>query len=73
MITGSQRFPGKGNENLLQDSCLENSMDRGLQSMGSQKVRHDLDSEQQQLYTQTHISGRVFITLLSNEFFSAKL
>ena len=48
-------------------------MDRGLQSMGSQKVRHDLESEQQQLYTQTHISGRVFITLLSNEFFSAKL
>ena len=27
-ITGSGRFPGKGNGNPLQYSCLENSMDR---------------------------------------------
>ena len=36
---------GEGNGNPLQDSCLENPMDRepgGLQSMGSQRVRHDL-------------------------------
>ena len=26
---GSVRSPGKGNGNLLQCSCLENSMDRG--------------------------------------------
>ena len=27
-IPGSRRFPGVGNGNLLQYSCLENSMDR---------------------------------------------
>ena len=26
---GSGRYPGVGNDNLLQYSCLENSMDRG--------------------------------------------
>ena len=29
LIPGSGRSPGVGNGNLLQDSCLENSMDRG--------------------------------------------
>ena len=28
-IPGLGRFPGEGNGNPLQDSCLENSMDRG--------------------------------------------
>ena len=28
-IPGSGRSPGEGNDNPLQDSCLENSMDRG--------------------------------------------
>ena len=28
-IPGSERSPGIGNGNLLQCSCLENSMDRG--------------------------------------------
>ena len=28
-ITGLERSPGEGNGNLLQYSCLENSMDRG--------------------------------------------
>ena len=28
-IPGSGRSPGEGNVNLLQYSCLENSMDRG--------------------------------------------
>ena len=35
---------GEGNDNPLQYSCLENSMNRGasrLQSMGSQRVRQD--------------------------------
>ena len=38
------RSPGEGNGNLLQYSCLKNSMDRGpggLPSMESQRVRHD--------------------------------
>ena len=29
LILGLGRFPGVGNGNLLQYSCLENSMDRG--------------------------------------------
>ena len=31
LILGSERSPGEGNGNLLQYSCLENSMDRGAQ------------------------------------------
>ena len=44
LIPGSGRSPGGGDGNPLQYSCLENPMDRGawwLQSMGSQRVRHD--------------------------------
>ena len=44
LIPGSGRSPGEGNGNLLQYSCLENSMDGGacrLQSMSLQRVRHD--------------------------------
>ena len=29
LIPGSRRSPGEGNGYLLQDPCLENSMDRG--------------------------------------------
>ena len=43
LIPGSGRFPGEGNGNPLQCSCLENPIDREgrLQSMGSQRVGHD--------------------------------
>ena len=43
-IPQSGRSPGVGNNNLLQYSCLENSMKRvpgKLQSMGPQRVEHD--------------------------------
>ena len=44
-IPGSGRSPGVGNGNLLQYSCLENSMDReawwATVHGGSQKVGHD--------------------------------
>ena len=42
-IPGLERFPREGNGYPLQYSCPENSRDRGawLQSMGSQRVRHD--------------------------------
>ena len=44
-ISGLGRFPGEGNGNPLQYSCLENPMDGGascrLLSMGSQRVGHD--------------------------------
>ena len=42
-IPGLGRSPGEGNGNPLQYSCLENPMEGGaggLQSMGSQRVRH---------------------------------
>ena len=42
---GQEDFPGEGNGNPHQYSCLENSMNGGtwcrLLSMGSQRVRHD--------------------------------
>ena len=45
LIPGLGRFPGEGNGNPLQYSCLENPMDGGpwcrLLSMGSQRVGHD--------------------------------
>ena len=45
LIPGSGRFPGEGNSNPLQYSCLENPIDGGawcrLLSMGSQRVAHD--------------------------------
>ena len=34
LIPGSGRSPGEGNGNLLQYSCLENSMDRGAWHQG---------------------------------------
>ena len=43
-IPGLGRSPGGGHGNPFQYSCLENSMDEvpgGLQSIGSQRVRHD--------------------------------
>ena len=42
-ISGSGRSPGEGNGNPLQYSCLRNSTEEpgGLQSIGSQRVRHN--------------------------------
>ena len=40
-IPGFGRSPREGNGNPLQNPCLENLMDRGLQSMGLQRVGHD--------------------------------
>ena len=50
-IPGSGRSPGEGNGNLLQYSCLGNPMDRApwwATVMRSQRVRHDLATQQQQ-------------------------
>ena len=38
MIPGSGKFLGVGNDNLLQYSCLENSMDRGARQTTVQRV-----------------------------------
>ena len=46
LIPGSGRFPGEGNGNLLQYSCLEDHMDRGawraIVHGSHKKVIHDL-------------------------------
>ena len=50
LIPGSGKPSGEGNDNPLQYSCLENLMGRGawwIQSMGSQRVGHDLVTNQQ--------------------------
>ena len=48
-VPGSGGFPGEGNGNLLQYSCLGNPMDgRAWQgSMKSQRVRHESATKQQ--------------------------
>ena len=40
-IPGWGRSPGRGHGNPLQYSCLENPVDRGLQSIGLHRVRRD--------------------------------
>ena len=52
LISGSGKAPGVGNVNPLQYSCLEKfhgqrSLAGYIQSMGLQRVRHDLVSKQQ--------------------------
>ena len=39
MIPGSGRSSGEGNGNLLQYSCLENSMDRGVHGVTKSRAR----------------------------------
>ena len=49
-IPGSGRYPGKGNGNPLQYSCLKNFMDRGVWQTivhGVARVRHDLATKPQ--------------------------
>ena len=51
LISGLGGSPGEGNGKPLQYSCLGNRMDRGacgLQSMGLQRVGHNLETKQQQ-------------------------
>ena len=51
LIPGSGRFPGEGNRNPLQYSCLQNSKDREAwltMSVVLQRVGHGLVTNQQQ-------------------------
>ena len=61
-ILGSGRSPGEGNGNPLQCYCLENPMDRGAWSMGSQRVGHDWATS---LSFQTYIffSSQLFVII----------
>ena len=68
-IPGSGRSPGKGNDDPLQYSCLQNSMDREarrLQSTVSQGVRHDLVSKQQHYQYQLKNIGSLNIAINRN-------
>ena len=58
LIPGSWRPPGKGNSDPLQCSCLENPWTGepgGVQSMGSQRVRHD--------WAAKHRTAQPFVTM----------
>ena len=46
-IPGSGRFPGEGNGNPLQYSCLENSVDRGAGRAAVHGVTKELDTIEQ--------------------------
>ena len=57
-IPASGRFPGEGNGNLLQYSCLGNPMDRGAQWATGHRVArvgHNLATKQKQQIT--YVSG----------------
>ena len=57
-IPGSGRFPGGGNGNPVQYSCLKNPVDKGLQSKQSQRVGHDwskLAPKHESRYGRKHI------------------
>ena len=58
-ISGSRRSPGEGNDNSLQYSCLENSMDRGAWWA----TVHDVAKSQTQLSTHTHRTKRIKLIL----------
>ena len=44
LIPGSRRYPGEGNGNPLQYSCLENSMDRGAWGATVHRVTKESDT-----------------------------
>ena len=47
MIPGLERSPGEGNDNPLQYSCLENSMDRGVWRATVHGVTKESDTTEQ--------------------------
>ena len=58
-IPGSGRFPGEGNGNPLQYSCLENTMDRGAWWA----TVHGVTKSWTQLSMRTHTTYIVTLTL----------
>jgi len=44
LIPGSGRYPGQGNDNSLQYSCLRNPMDRGAWQVTVHGVTKELDT-----------------------------
>ena len=60
-------FPGEGNGNRLQYSCLENPMGRGLQSMGSRRVKYQLSTHTctMQLLFLIYISNHILVSSIN--------
>ena len=67
LIPGSGRFPGVGNGNLLQYSCLQDSMDKGAwwaTAHGSQRVGHDWMSTHTHSWYTTLCKFKVYNVLI---------
>ena len=57
-VPGSGRSPGRGNGNPVQHSHSRTKVSGGLQSMGSQRVRHDLATKHTRAHTTAQQLGR---------------
>ena len=53
-ISGAGRSPGEGNDNLLQYSCLENSMNRGVWQVRIHRVPKSQTQLSVRAHTHTH-------------------
>ena len=62
-VPGSGRSPGEGNGNPLQNSCLENSMDRGAWGSSVQGGHKESDTTEQLSLSQ---NAKAPLTLASN-------
>ena len=60
-LPGSGRSPGAGNGNPLQNSCLENSVDRGAWQATVHGVTKELDTTE---HTHTHCISHIWICVL---------
>ena len=65
-ICGLGRFPGKGNSNQLQYSCLENPMDRGA----GQAIAHDVSKklDMTQRLNNNNILNCTFVLLFKTKY-----
>ena len=63
LIPGSGRFPGVGNGNPFQYSCLENSMDRGALQAAVHGVTKSWTCEHARVHTHTHTHTRLLSIL----------
>ena len=68
LIPGLERSPGEGNGKPLQYSCRGNPTDEEtgrLQSVGTQRVRYDIGTEQQHM-KETEAKGIKIIPLIQS-------
>ena len=66
LISGSGRFPGEGNGNPLQYSCLENPIDRGTWQDTVHGGYKELDTTKQLTHTMFLTEPRLHIEIGSN-------